>query len=64
MDYKSFPADKDGYGILFVVIDRLSKQSYLVPCHRTINTRVMAELFKYVWCREGYPDSVVPDRGP
>jgi transposase InsO family protein len=65
MDYKSFPADKHGYDMLFVVIDRLSKQSYSIPCHKTINVRGMAELFlKYIWCREGYPDSIVSDRGP
>jgi hypothetical protein len=35
--------------MLFVVIDRLSKQSYSIPCHKTINTRGMAELFfKYI----------------
>jgi hypothetical protein len=65
MDYKSFPADKHGYNMLFVVINRLSKQSYLIPCHKTINTRGMAELFlKYIWCREGYPYSIVSDCGP
>jgi transposase InsO family protein len=65
MDYKSFPADKHGHDMLFVVIDRLSKQSYLIPCHKTINARGMAELFlKYIWCREGYPDLIVSDRGP
>jgi hypothetical protein len=51
--------------MLFVVIDRLSKQSYLIPCYKTINARGIAELFlKYIWCREGYPDSIVLDRGP
>ena len=65
MDYKSFPTDKDGFDMLFVVMDRLSKQSYSIPCHKTINARGMAELFlKYIWCREGYPDSIVSDRGP
>jgi hypothetical protein len=45
--------------MLFVVINRVSKQSYSVPCHKTINARDMAELFlKCVWFREGYPDSV------
>jgi hypothetical protein len=65
MDYKSFLADKHGHNMLFVVIDRLSKQSYSIPYHKTINARGMAELFlKYIWCREGYPDSIVLDRGP
>jgi hypothetical protein len=51
--------------MLFDVINRVSKQSYSVPCHKTINARDIAELFlKCVWCREAYPDSVVLDRGP
>jgi hypothetical protein len=51
--------------MLFVVINRLSKQSYFIFCYKTINARGIAELFlKYIWCREGYPDSIVLDRGP
>ena len=51
--------------MLFVVVDRLSKQSYSIPCHKTINARGIAELFlKYIWCREDYPDLIVSDRGP
>jgi hypothetical protein len=64
MDYKSFSADKDGYDMLFVVVDRLSKQSYSIPCYKTINARGMAELFlKHIWCREGYPELIVSDCG-
>jgi hypothetical protein len=51
--------------MLFVVIDRLSKQSYSIPCYKTINARDIAELFlKYIWCRENYSDLIVLDRGP
>jgi hypothetical protein len=51
--------------MLFVVIDRLSKQSYLIPCYKTINAHGMAELFlKYIWCYKGYPDSIVLDCEP
>jgi hypothetical protein len=35
--------------MFFVVIDCLSKQSYLIPCYKTINTYDIAELFlKYI----------------
>lgn len=65
MDYKSFPVDKHGYDCLFVVMDRFSKQSVSIPCYKTVTARDMAELFlKYIWCREGFPDSIVSDRGP
>jgi hypothetical protein len=51
--------------MLFVVIDRLSKQLYSIPCHKTINTRGIAELFlKYIWCYKGYPDLIVLDYSP
>ena len=51
--------------MLFVVVDRLSKQLYSISCYKTINTREMTELFlKYIWCQKGYPDSIVSDRGP
>jgi hypothetical protein len=65
IDYKSFPADKHGYNIFFVVIDCLSKQLYLIPCYKTINTRDIAKLFfKYIWCYKGYLDLIVLDCDP
>lgn len=65
MDFKSFPSDKAGYDCLFVIMDRLSKSSVSIPCHKTINARRMAELFlTHVWRHEGFPDSIVSDRGP
>ena len=65
MDFKSFPVDKEGSDCLFVVMDRLSKQAVSVPCHKTVNARDLAELFlKYVWYREGFPNSIVSNRGP
>ena len=49
--------------MLFVVVDRLSKQSYFIPCYKTINVRSIAELFlKHIWYHKGYPDSIVSDR--
>ena len=49
MDYKAFPTDKYSYDILFIVINRLSKQSYSIPYYKTIDTRGIAELFlKYI----------------
>jgi hypothetical protein len=60
MDYKLFPVNKHGYNMLFVVINRLSKQLYSIPCHKTINVYNIAELFlKYIWCYKGYPDLIV-----
>jgi hypothetical protein len=51
--------------MLFIVIDRLSKQLYLIPCYKTINTHSIAKLFfKYIWCYKGYPDLILLDCSP
>jgi hypothetical protein len=50
--------------MFFVVINRLSKQLYFIPCYKTINARNIAKLFlKYIWCCKDYPDLIVLDRG-
>jgi hypothetical protein len=64
IDYKSFSVNKHSYNMLFVVINRLSKQLYSIPCHKTINTHNITKLFlKYIWCRKGYLNSIVLNRG-
>ena len=45
MDYKSFLINKDGYNMLFVIINYLSKQLYLIPYYKTINIQGIAKLF-------------------
>jgi hypothetical protein len=51
--------------MFFIVINRLSKQLYLIPYYKTINVYGIAELFlKYIWCYKGYPDLIVLDCGP
>jgi hypothetical protein len=42
MDFKLFPKDKHGYNIVFVVMDRLSKQSISIPCYKTTTAKDMA----------------------
>jgi hypothetical protein len=65
MDFKSFPPDKDSYNIIFVVVNRLSKRSYSIPCYKTTTAKDMAWLFiMYIWRTHGPPDTIVSDRGP
>ena len=65
MDFKEFPKDKHGYDCLFVIIDRLGKDSISIPCHKTIDSRGMAKLFIQWVYRFGHtPESIVSDRGP
>jgi transposase InsO family protein len=65
MDFKSFPKDKKGYNAVFVIIDRLSKRAYSVPCHKTTTAKDMAQLFiSNVYRTHGAPETIVSDRGP
>jgi transposase InsO family protein len=65
MDFKSFPPDKAGYNMIFVVVDRLSKRAYSIPCYKTVTARDMVRLFiMYIWRTHGPPDTIVSDRGP
>jgi transposase InsO family protein len=65
MDFKSFPKDRSGNDMIYVVIDRLGKRAYSIPCQKTITAKGMASLFiSHVWRTHGPPDSIVSDRGP
>src|SRR6266536_431634 len=65
MDFNSFNRDKHGYDNVLVIMDRLSKESISIPCHKTTTAEEMASLFIYhVWRYFGPPDSIVSDRGP
>ena len=65
MDFKSFPKDKKGYDAVYIVIDRLSKRVYSIPCHKTTTAKDMAQLFiTNVYRTHGSPETIVSDRGP
>jgi hypothetical protein len=56
MDFKLFPKDKYRYNIVFVVIDRLSKQSISILCYKTTMAKDMAQLYViYVYRHRGAP---------
>jgi Reverse transcriptase (RNA-dependent DNA polymerase)/RNase H-like domain found in reverse transcriptase/Integrase zinc binding domain/Chromo (CHRromatin Organisation MOdifier) domain/gag-polyprotein putative aspartyl protease len=53
-----------GYDSIFVVVDRLTKMSHLVPCLKTTTAPQFARMFlDYVIRLHGIPDSIVSDRG-
>ena len=65
MDFKSFPPDKKGYDSAFVVVDRLSKRCFSLPCHKTTTAEQSADMYyRYIWRVFGPPRSIVSDRGP
>jgi len=45
MDFKSFPKDKHGYDIAFIVVNRLSKQAVSLPCFKTTTIKDMARIY-------------------
>jgi hypothetical protein len=62
IDFVSFNKDKHSYDNVLVVVDRLSKESVSIPCHKATPAKEMASLFIYhVWRYFGLPDSIVSD---
>jgi hypothetical protein len=56
MDFKLFPKNKHRYNIVFIVIDRLSKQSISIPCYKTTMAKDIAQLYiTYVYRYRGAP---------
>jgi hypothetical protein len=50
MDFKSFLLDKKGYDSAFVVVDRLSKRCFLLPCFKTTTAEQLANMYyRYIW---------------
>jgi hypothetical protein len=56
MDFKLFPKDKHRYNIVFMVIDRLSKQSISILCYKTTMAKDIAQLYiTYIYRHRGAP---------
>lgn len=65
MDFHAMPPDKAGYDQVFVVVDRLGKRSYSLPCYKTTTAKEMAFLYyQHVWRDHGAPETITSDRGP
>ena len=45
MDFKSFPKDKYGYNMAFIVVNWLSKQAISLPCFKTTTAKDMAHIY-------------------
>jgi predicted aspartyl protease len=65
MDFKSMPKDRKGYNNLMVIIDRLCKACWTIPCKDDITAPIAAMLYyKGPYRVFGLPRSMVTDRGP
>jgi hypothetical protein len=59
------PKDKYSYDNVFVVVDRLSKQSISTPCYKEVTAEDMARIYiTHIYRYYGPPESIVSDRGP
>jgi hypothetical protein len=57
--------DKYGFDAVFIVIDRLSKQSIFTLCHKTATAEDMAYMFiDQVYRYYRPPQTIVLDQGP
>lgn len=65
VDFKSFPTSKNGYDMIVVFVDRLSKRAVSIPCYKTVTAKDLATIFLvHIYRYYGAPESVVSDRGP
>jgi hypothetical protein len=64
VDFKSMPKDKYGYDNILTIVDRLSKSTWLTPCHRTATSQDAARMYyEGPYRMVGLPDTIVSDRG-
>ena len=55
----------EGFDLIFVVVDRFSKEAHFIPCKKTCTTRQVADILKeHVWQIYRMPLSVFSDQGP
>jgi hypothetical protein len=63
VDFVTDLPESEGCTNIMVVVDRLTKYRYLIPC-ATITAPAVAQLFyRHVWIHRGLPDTIISDRG-
>ena len=56
--------NSSGSNAILVIVDRLTKFAYFLPCCNTINADQLTRTFlRHVWSIHGLPDTLITDRG-
>ncbi|KAH0602908.1 uncharacterized protein H6S33_008558 [Morchella sextelata] len=64
MDFFTGLPESEGYDVIMVVVDRLTKMRHLLPCNTTVNSEDVAQLYlRNIWKLHGLPTHVTSDRG-
>src|SRR6266566_1665602 len=64
MDFVTGLPPSDGFDAILVVVDRLTKQRHLIPCHTTANAKDVAEMYlREIWKHHGLPSHITSDHG-
>jgi len=64
MDFITDLPKSEGYDIILVVIDQMTKMSHFIPCSKDLEERQFAYLFmKEIVRLHGLPHDIISDRG-
>ena len=47
IDFHKLPTDRDGYNMVIILVDHFGKRPFLIPCHKDINAKEVAQLYIY-----------------
>jgi hypothetical protein len=65
IDFKSIPPSKEGYDMVFVVINYFNKQAVFFSCYKTVIAEDMVRFYINIIFRYKDPsESIISDRGP
>lgn len=59
------PVTKTRYNAILVIVDRLTKWAYFIPCNKKIGAEGCAHLFlRYIFAHHRMPKELITDRDP